>query len=77
MVPDADASTFRVICNWGYWIFPFDDLFDDGELRDGDIRAFQVLRRLSESATRTRRRQVRAYHRLSRQNLRGGSHRRP
>ncbi|KAK6400434.1 hypothetical protein LTR81_024311 [Elasticomyces elasticus] len=49
MVPDADAATFRVICDWGNWIFPFDDLFDDGELRQDEPRARKVLACLSSS----------------------------
>ncbi|KAK0894514.1 hypothetical protein LTR02_012248 [Friedmanniomyces endolithicus] len=49
MVPDADAATFRVICDWGNWIFPFDDLFDDGELRQDEPRARKVLTWLSSS----------------------------
>ncbi|KAK3612856.1 hypothetical protein LTR22_028419, partial [Elasticomyces elasticus] len=49
MVPDADAVTFRVICDWGNWIFPFDDLFDDGGLRQDKLRARKVLTWLSSS----------------------------
>ena len=30
MAPEADKERFRTICDWGNWIFPFDDLFDDG-----------------------------------------------
>lgn len=31
MAPDADLERLRTICDWGNWIFPFDDIFDDGE----------------------------------------------
>lgn len=31
MAPTAGRGKFRTICDWGNWIFPFDDLFDDGK----------------------------------------------
>ena len=34
MVPYADAKLLRIICEWGNWIFPFDDLFDNGDVRE-------------------------------------------
>ena len=34
MTPKADHKKFRTICDWGNWVFPFDDQFDDGFLRD-------------------------------------------
>ena len=39
MAPQADQESYRTICDWGNWIFPFDDLFDDGELRDDHVQA--------------------------------------
>lgn len=39
MAPRADQDSYRTICDWGNWIFPFDDLFDDGDLREDHIRA--------------------------------------
>ncbi|KAF2761567.1 terpenoid synthase [Pseudovirgaria hyperparasitica] len=30
---NADRDRYRTLCDWGNWVFPFDDLFDDGELR--------------------------------------------
>lgn len=39
MAPRADQDSYRTICDWGNWIFPFDDLFDDGDLRKDHIRA--------------------------------------
>ncbi|CAF9908645.1 MAG: hypothetical protein GOMPHAMPRED_006237 [Gomphillus americanus] len=32
VVPDAEISYYRVLCDWGNWVFPFDDLFDNGYL---------------------------------------------
>jgi hypothetical protein len=28
--PHADAARFRTMCDWGNWVFPFDDMFDNG-----------------------------------------------
>lgn len=48
MAPSANRESFRVICDWGNWIFPFDDLFDDGEYSKNYTQAqaaiFRVLR---------------------------------
>ena len=33
MAPFADERRFRAICDWGNWIFPYDDLFDNGTMR--------------------------------------------
>ncbi|KAK4550947.1 hypothetical protein LTR86_011323, partial [Recurvomyces mirabilis] len=53
MVPDANAETFRLICDWGNWIFTLDDLFDNGELqKDDDTRAWKMIEHLSSSFTR-------------------------
>ncbi|KAL7928555.1 isoprenoid synthase domain-containing protein [Trichoderma chlorosporum] len=32
--PDASRSRFRTLCDWGNWVFPYDDMFDNGHLRD-------------------------------------------
>ncbi|KAL7948162.1 isoprenoid synthase domain-containing protein [Trichoderma barbatum] len=32
--PLADRSRFRTLCDWGNWVFPYDDMFDNGHLRD-------------------------------------------
>lgn len=42
MTPDADEDRFRTICDWGNWIFPFDDIFDNGEFSD-DFQSAQVI----------------------------------
>ena len=34
MAPKADYKKFQTICDWGNWVFPFDDQFDDGVLRN-------------------------------------------
>jgi hypothetical protein len=58
MSPFADQQKLRTICDWGNWIFPFDDLFDDGNLRDDHAKAQttmdMVLRVFSEDKTTPR-----------------------
>jgi hypothetical protein len=49
MVPYADAKLLRILCDWGNWIFPFDDLFDNGEVREDSAYAEKVMRRMEES----------------------------
>ncbi|KAF2760256.1 terpenoid synthase [Pseudovirgaria hyperparasitica] len=49
MVPRADRKRYKLICEWGNWIFPFDDLFDDGPLRDDPKRARESMNRLLSS----------------------------
>ncbi|KAJ2990133.1 hypothetical protein NUW58_g3108 [Xylaria curta] len=44
--PDAPAPEFRTLCDWGNWVFPFDDMFDDGELRDKPVAAANVIQSL-------------------------------
>ncbi|CZR54145.1 related to pentalenene synthase [Phialocephala subalpina] len=31
--PDAAKEDLRTLCDWGNWVFPFDDMFDNGHLR--------------------------------------------
>lgn len=31
--PDAEEAKFRTYCDWCNWVFPYDDLFDNGYLR--------------------------------------------
>ncbi|RAK87250.1 terpenoid synthase [Aspergillus costaricaensis CBS 115574] len=40
--PDAEPEELRTVIDWGNWVFPFDDLFDNGSLKDDPERA-QVL----------------------------------
>ena len=37
-VPDAEISYYKVLCDWGNWVFPYDDIFDDGHLDDRTAR---------------------------------------
>ena len=46
LAPKADHDRFRLICDWGNWVFPFDDLFDDGDLREDMNRATLLIERL-------------------------------
>ncbi|KAK5711098.1 hypothetical protein LTR17_018555 [Elasticomyces elasticus] len=46
MAPDASLERLRVITDWGNWIFPFDDLFDSGELRRDKGRASALMERI-------------------------------
>ncbi|KAH8675039.1 terpene synthase metal binding domain-containing protein [Ilyonectria robusta] len=39
---DAPLEEFQVVSDWGNWVFPFDDMFDEGELRD-DPQAAQDM----------------------------------
>ncbi|KAH7018022.1 terpene synthase metal binding domain-containing protein [Microdochium trichocladiopsis] len=41
--PTAPRDRFRTLCDWGNWVFPFDDIFDNGELRDQPKQAALVL----------------------------------
>ncbi|KAK0654088.1 Presilphiperfolan-8-beta-ol synthase [Lasiodiplodia hormozganensis] len=37
MCPDVGKEEFRTVCDWIYWVFEFDDQFDEGDLgRDRD-----------------------------------------
>jgi hypothetical protein len=38
-VPDADANGFRIMCDFMEWVFYFDDLFDEGDLREDPAAA--------------------------------------
>ncbi|KAH8804927.1 terpene synthase [Xylogone sp. PMI_703] len=40
---DAPIEKFRVVVNWGNWVFPFDDMFDEGELRDNPKAARDMM----------------------------------
>ncbi|KAL4986825.1 terpene synthase metal binding domain protein [Aspergillus falconensis] len=41
--PKAGREELRTVCDWGNWVFPFDDMFDNGKLRDEPIRAQEVV----------------------------------
>jgi hypothetical protein len=38
-VPDADAHGYRIMCDFMEWVFYFDDLFDEGNLREDPAAA--------------------------------------
>ncbi|KAI0458942.1 isoprenoid synthase domain-containing protein [Xylaria acuta] len=44
--PEASLPEYRTLCDWGNWVFPFDDMFDNGELRDKPTTAAMVLQSL-------------------------------
>ncbi|TRX95932.1 hypothetical protein FHL15_003074 [Xylaria flabelliformis] len=44
--PEATLPEYRTLCDWGNWVFPFDDMFDNGELRDKPTTAARVLQSL-------------------------------
>ena len=46
LAPKANYERFRLICDWGNWIFPFDDLFDDGILRENAAQAAILIERV-------------------------------
>lgn len=46
MIPSADKHKYRTVCDWGNWIFPFDDMFDNGALRDDPDRANAAMSQL-------------------------------
>ncbi|PYH60795.1 terpene synthase family protein [Aspergillus niger CBS 101883] len=46
MAPNAERDQLRTMCDWGNWVFPFDDAFDNGELKvdlDGVKRMMDEL----------------------------------
>lgn len=49
LAPKASHDRFRLICDWGNWVFPFDDLFDDGDLREDVERAVLMIERLLDA----------------------------
>ncbi|KAG4431767.1 hypothetical protein IFR05_012743 [Cadophora sp. M221] len=42
-VPDAGKEELRTMCDWGNWVFPFDDIFDNGKLKDNPQEAREVM----------------------------------
>ncbi|KAI1175288.1 isoprenoid synthase domain-containing protein [Nemania sp. FL0916] len=41
--PEAAPEEYRTLCDWGNWVFPYDDMFDNGDLRDKPQAAAMVL----------------------------------
>ncbi|RFU80025.1 terpene synthase [Trichoderma arundinaceum] len=44
--PFATRSRFRTLCDWGNWVFPYDDMFDNGYLRDKPQESRRVMESL-------------------------------
>ncbi|KAL3464020.1 terpene synthase metal binding domain protein [Aspergillus heterothallicus] len=44
--PRAGREELRTVCDWGNWVFPFDDMFDNGALRADPTRAQEVIESL-------------------------------
>ncbi|KAL9487903.1 hypothetical protein ACSS6W_000180 [Trichoderma asperelloides] len=44
--PFAPRSRFRTLCDWGNWVFPYDDMFDNGCLRDKPEESQRVMESL-------------------------------
>ncbi|KAF2174431.1 hypothetical protein K469DRAFT_211849 [Zopfia rhizophila CBS 207.26] len=42
-VPEADADGYRMVCDFMEWVFYFDDLFDEGTLREDPTAARNEL----------------------------------
>ncbi|KAM0795846.1 terpene synthase metal binding domain protein [Usnea florida] len=46
VIPDARAETLRTLCDWGNWVFPFDDgeaAFDNGHLKTNPEEARKLI----------------------------------
>ncbi|RGP69189.1 terpene synthase metal-containing [Fusarium longipes] len=41
--PDAPSEKLKTMCDWGNWVFPFDDLFDEGSLKNAQRQAQHVV----------------------------------
>ncbi|KAL3452901.1 terpene synthase metal binding domain protein [Aspergillus insuetus] len=41
--PRAGREELRTVCDWGNWVFPFDDMFDNGCLKDDPTGAQEVI----------------------------------
>lgn len=42
-VPEADANGYRIVCDFMEWVFYFDDVFDEGSLREDPAAARDEL----------------------------------
>lgn len=49
MAPFAKEHEFRTICDWGNWVFPYDDLFDNGMMRNDPNQATVTMNMLMAS----------------------------
>ncbi|KAL7816077.1 isoprenoid synthase domain-containing protein [Trichoderma aethiopicum] len=44
--PFASRARFRTMCDWGNWVFPYDDMFDNGHLRNEPEASQRVMESL-------------------------------
>ncbi|KAL7784317.1 isoprenoid synthase domain-containing protein [Trichoderma ceciliae] len=44
--PFASRTRYRTLCDWGNWVFPYDDMFDNGHLRDKPEESQRVMESL-------------------------------
>ncbi|KAI1161943.1 isoprenoid synthase domain-containing protein [Nemania serpens] len=44
--PEAALAEYRTLCDWGNWVFPYDDMFDNGGLRDQPTAAALIMQSL-------------------------------
>lgn len=44
--PEAHPEELRTMCDWGNWVFPWDDMFDNGSLRQSPEKAQQMMESL-------------------------------
>ncbi|KAI3339300.1 isoprenoid synthase domain-containing protein [Ustulina deusta] len=55
--PDAGLPEFRTLCDWGNWVFPYDDMFDNGDLRDKPAAAAVLMQSLMSPMSKFQTRQ--------------------
>ena len=46
--PDAESGRLQTFSDWVHWVFPFDDEFDNGSVKDDPEEARKVLDNLVE-----------------------------
>ncbi|GAW13611.1 hypothetical protein ANO14919_029980 [Xylariales sp. No.14919] len=56
--PEAGPQEYRTLCDWGNWVFPYDDMFDIGELRDKPAAAAMIMQSLMAPMTKCHRQET-------------------
>ncbi|KAH8594605.1 isoprenoid synthase domain-containing protein [Bisporella sp. PMI_857] len=46
VAPSADVTSLRTLCDWGNWVFPYDDMFDNENLKNEPKKAMDTMRSL-------------------------------
>ncbi|CZR61268.1 uncharacterized protein PAC_11164 [Phialocephala subalpina] len=41
--PLASKEDLKILCDWGNWVFPFDDPLDNGHLKDDPVKAKEMV----------------------------------